>query len=258
MIIPMIPQSLTKLSLISVNCFHLLWFFPPVNPDCVFLCLWSLKSMEISVILWAGLLKVLITVEYIVNINWFLCSAPVVWFNAGRGNHKSVVNVHKYCWMHSFMVNFNIHLHPLPLWIVIFLSISFPLLVCCRLGLRWALFNLLFKCILELWNFAWLIANVPSNACFHFTKHREILVSVKCIALSFIVESERLLDSGLFENLKCQASIISSHFCQDCFSFAQMCTPSSWISRVGSEDSRWAIDILQWLFWGWVGEDDLK
>lgn len=51
-------------------------------------------------------------------------------------------------------------------------------------------------------------------------------MSVKCIALSFIVEREKLLDSGLFENLKCQASIISSHFCQDCFSFAQMCTPS--------------------------------
>lgn len=41
-------------------------------------------------------------------------------------------------------------------------------------------------------------------------------------------------------------------FCQDCFSFAWMCTPSSWISGVGSEYSRWAKDISQLFFWGWV------
>lgn len=43
-------------------------------------------------------------------------------------------------------------------------------------------------------------------------------------------------------------------FCQDCFSFAWMCTPPSWISRVGSEYSRWAVDISQLFFWGWMGK----
>lgn len=146
------------------------------------------------------------------------------------------------------MLNSNIHLYPLPPWIVIAFSVYFPLLVCCRLGICWAHFNLLFKYKLELPNFAWLIANVPNNVCFHFTKllHEGILCDSGM--QSSVIHSKRR-DVWFWPFWKPSVSVTNDHFptCQGYFSFVLMFASSPCINRVGPP-------IFQELFFGGGGK----
>lgn len=147
----------------------------------------------------------------------------------------------------SFMLNSHIYLYPLPPWIVIAFSVYFSLLVCYRLGICWAHFNLLFKCKLELPNFAWLIANVPNNVCFHFTKllHKGILYDSGM--QSSVIHSIKS-DVWFWPFWKPLVSVTNDHFptCQDYFSFALMFASSPCINSVGPP-------IFQELFFWWRG-----
>lgn len=79
-------------------------------------------------------------------------------------------------------------------------------------------------------------------------------VTVEYKALSFIVKREMWFDSGLSER---PVFITNYHYptCQDYPSFALTYTPSSCVSRTGSEHSRWTTHISCAILLG-VGWDE--